>query len=171
MRRKCERSKLEEKMHVASILHALSAELQAQFPVPQEESMDSIVTPWVEGSGAAVEMEILEALREKSTNFTCTDMHAFNELKQKTLKQSPLNQTGVTTLTTETVENNAFELLMRQCEYDIQAFKVWKGKVSSIEHHAFHLRLEARQKAVHENRCAASCTWVTIRRRFSMVAL
>ena len=158
MRRKCERSKLEEKMHVAAVLHALGAELKSQYPVPQEEINNSIVTPWIEGSAAHVEMEILEALREKRNNFTCTDMHAFNEVKQKTLKNSPITQTGVsdTTLTTETVENNAFELLMRQCEYDIQAFKVWQGKVNSIEHHAFHLRLESRQKAVHENRRAAS---------------
>ena len=60
MRRKCE---LEE--HVASILHALGAELKSQYPVPEEEIMESIVTPWVEGSNAAVEMEILEALQEK----------------------------------------------------------------------------------------------------------
>ena len=156
MRRKCDRSKMEEKMHVSAILHALSADLKSQFPVPQEEIMNSIVTPWIDGSAATVEMEILEALREKKTNFTCTDVQAFNELKQKTLKQSPLNQTKDTTLTTETVENNAFELLTRQCEYDIQAFKVWKGKVSSIEHHAFHLRLESRQKAAIANRRAAS---------------
>ena len=112
MRQKCSKSTMEQKLHVASVLHALAAELKSQCPVPPEE-IEDLMMRWVDGGAAELEMEILEAIREKKSDFTCTEVKAFNEVKQNHLKNSPVPPEGDTTLTMDTVENNSYDLLLR----------------------------------------------------------
>ena len=48
------------------------------------------------------------------------------------------------------------DLATQQIAYDMRAVKVWMGKLESIEHHAFSLRLEARQNAANANKRTAT---------------
>ncbi len=154
LRRRPDRAHWEEISNIAAALFAMIVELKAACPISDDDLETELLGPWTEGAHTALQLELSEAVREKNATFVLTDLHTFKELMDKHSKNAPIAATGCA-VTAETVEENAYELVTRQVDYDLQAFKVWKGRVKSIEHHAFHLRLEARQKAAQANKLAA----------------
>ncbi len=80
-----------------------------------------------------IEMELSSALREKTSNFTPRDLPCIGYI----LDAHHLNKTsgppgsGMEMITN--IQSDAFELVMRQLDYDVKAFRVWTGKMRNYD--------------------------------------
>lgn len=76
-------------------------------------------------------MEVATALREKTSSFTVRDIGSLAAILDAHNNKCPLPSVHPTDIVN--IQSDAFELLMRQLDYDVRAFKVWQGKMSNYE--------------------------------------
>lgn len=158
MRRKPDRKHWEDVSQCACVLLALVEELKSDHPIA-DENIQKQVEAWVQGYNMDLDLELCEAVREKNPKFKYSDLRALRLLVEEHASTAAVSGNGCALSNAPTqgnLEENSLDLIERQIKYDVQAFKVWLVKTHHIEHHAFHIRLEAKQKAARLNRQVAA---------------
>jgi hypothetical protein len=83
----------------------------------------------VEGD-STVELELASALREKSPNFKVRDLGRLAGILDAHLTSCPI-PAAVTDISN--IQQDAFELAIRQMQYDTRAYQVWQGKLKNYD--------------------------------------
>ena len=76
-----------------------------------------------------VEMELSTALREKAASFCVRDLPSLAFIMDAHNSKSTLANT--TSMDITNIQQDAFELVMRQLDYDTKAYRVWMGKMGN----------------------------------------
>ncbi len=147
VRKKPDRGQWEEAANVCAALESFLSEIKAIAPVPDSRITEGLVQPFLNGE-PQLELELNQAVHEKNPKFVVRDITAIATLLDGHAREAPIIPASSMNSEMTAIEENAFDLMRRQVEYDIQVFKVWLQKVRNVEHHIFHQRLEA-QRRVH----------------------
>ena len=76
-----------------------------------------------------VEMELSTALREKTASFCVRDLPSMAFILDAHNSKSALANVTSTDITN--IQQDAFDLVMRQLDYDTKAYRVWMGKMGN----------------------------------------
>ena len=95
--------------------------------LPFFRSMPASLTK-VEGD-PKVEMELATALREKTASFCVRDLPSMAFIMDAHNSKSTLGNATSADITN--IQQDAFDLVMRQLDYDTKAYRVWMGKMGN----------------------------------------
>lgn len=98
------------------------------FPLPLD--FHNALLAQVDGD-STVELELASALREKNSNFRVRDLGRLAMILDAHRSNIPIQQPG--TMDISNIQQDAFDLVMRQMDYDCKAFKVWQGKMKNYD--------------------------------------
>lgn len=156
-RRKVRRQDLEVRAEFSAIVCALAYEVTQKSPVPLERVQAEFVDKYAEAD-AKVEMEVQCVVSEKSASFTVRDVPTLASMmdshagglsfdivqSQKDVEKSVSN-----------LEDDQFNLVMKQIEYDVKAFKIYLAKLRSFEKTMYTKKLEWNLKRHQFSKTAA----------------
>ena len=80
---------------------------------------------------STIELELSSALREKSPNFHIRHLGRLAVILDAHHNQCPIPSAATTDI--GHIQADAFDLTMRQMDYDCQAFRVWQGKLKNYD--------------------------------------
>ena len=102
-----------------------------------------------------VELELSSALREKSAAFCMRDLGCVAAILDAHNSKCPVHSVGPMDITN--IQQDAFDLVMRQLEYDYKAFKVWQGKMKNYDSAPLSLALSPDPLALSPDPLSAFC--------------
>ena len=126
MRKKPDLAEVEGLAERACVVLALAKEVQQTHPnISDNMLQDGWILEWADGSDQ-IDMEVQAALLEKSETFS-PSLHipTLQKLIDANLFSNPVAPSDAVV---EALEVDAFELLMRQLDYDVKVSDVWQKK-------------------------------------------
>ncbi len=159
VRKKLDRAQWEETANVCAALSSFLTEVKSIAPVPEPRTAEHLLQPFLNGE-PQLELELSQAVHEKNPKFALRDITAIATILDGHAREAPIPAVSMQSEMTA-VEENAFDLMRRKVEYDIQVFKVWLQKVKNVEHHIFHQRLEVQRRVQSACRAAAESYMAT----------
>lgn len=147
--RKPDKSIVEGVAETAALLVNMANLLQESCPLKDEDKQAWILEKWVHGH-VGLDVELAEVQAEKRETLAVTELKFFRALLDELKCKQPVNNQAAEQLQLTQLQADKFELTLKQINYDRQAFRVYKGKVSSYETHVHLAKVEWKQKAREE---------------------
>ena len=161
LRKKWDKSALEEAMSMSQLLASFIVELQQQHAVSTALIEEKAINPFLSGD-ANLELELQAAVSECKADAQPADISVFKEILAVILskRDSKLAATGQgPRITAGELELQAFNVMMASADHDVAAFSAWRLKCSDRESAQYFQQLQhsaRRQKQARE--IAASVT-------------
>lgn len=161
MRKKWEKSALEEAISMAQLLSSLIVEIQQQHAVKQDLIEEKVIQPFLNGD-PNLELELQAAVSECKVDSPPADISVFKEILAVILakRDSQLAATGQgPRITAGELEKQAFDVMLASAEHDVAAYSAWRTKCMDREGAQYFQQLQhtaKRQKQAKE--IAASVT-------------
>lgn len=154
--------KLAERAQQAAVVDSIQAELLSNLTIPAEDLVD-----WKDNflnGDAMFDLEISSAMLRHDDNFTYKDIQSVRALVDKhagralgSNKVQMMNE-KVRVQATE-LEESTYQLLRKQMDYDVEAFKCYLTRVSSVEMSIHHKKEEWMVQAHSISEEAAQHWW------------
>jgi hypothetical protein len=157
LRRKLPRQAQEAWSELMAVATALGNEVLSTMPIPQEVLKERYYDKIVDGC-PILELELSQALADKNDKFNCSDLGTLNRIMQEHCGRNgvPINvSTNVLQGQILAIEQDSFNLMLRKCNYDVQAYKVWLGKNGNYECAVAAQKLDWARQARAQNAEAA----------------
>ena len=135
---KYDKPSLEEALNMSQLLVSALTEAAQQYPIHQDAA-SQVVQSFLDGN-MALELELQSALAERSSKWTCSDLHTIKKLISEHVSESHahLQKLGKNTaVEAAALERQEFDLVMQTLDHDLD---VWKAHLT---------RSKDRQAAVH----------------------
>jgi hypothetical protein len=152
-RRKFNKVMVEEVAACAALAWNLKAEVQQAVPISDEMIQEGWISRFNDAD-PAVFTEVSMALHERSDSFTVRSCSTLAALIESHMKVMPVQASSSVSVSSSSVEAAMFELHMSQIQYDLQACRVFKTKMSTFFGALNHVKLDWKLKAFKENRAA-----------------
>ena len=135
---------------VSANLVAIAREFQRAYPVSATDVRGYFLNRFMCGD-PIITLEVTAAVREKDPKFGLLDFTALRELADGHSKSMPIQPTvSITNL-----EETTFEVLMKQLQYDVEAFGVFRRRCVELEHAVYWQQLRHKME-VQENAAKAA---------------
>lgn len=158
LRKKVDKVRLEEMAMEAALAAALAKEVQQLLPLTDEVLQERWLGLYA-GGDTKVMTELQLALAEKNCGFVPRDLPTLNELMEAHVGGGPGAAPAVLSIEQAQIDKASYDLTLRQMQYDLQAFKVWKGKMHNFRSTVDHIKLQWRLKAYESNKIAVEHFW------------
>ncbi len=132
----------EEASEVCACLCSFVAEIMNMVPIPVDTLDDALIKRFI-GGDSTLELQVTCAIREKAPDFKVTDIPLVKEIIEGHSRTSPIVASSLT-VSSQNLEKDSFELLIKQLRYDTEVFKVYKRRVLEVDHAAFYAKLQAK---------------------------
>ena len=135
MRKKLEATCVEAMAERAAAAWEFARELQTHLPIPDAQIEEAWLGPWSRGS-EHVDTEIQAVLLEKADSFNI--MLHLPTLRKLVDEHSFSSPVKVPVTESDALEVDAFNLLLKQLEYDTLVFENWEKKCSNVWAARYH---------------------------------
>ena len=136
LRRRADKSTMEDAAQQASLVHALVAEVQKECPIPEEDLNKSVIEVFENGD-MNLELLLQGAIFEKDKNFKVTDVPQLAELMKVHAAGAIKRVLHGPPLAAAALEAEEFELFLKKADYDLQSHRVWVSQVTSHDSNLF----------------------------------
>jgi hypothetical protein len=102
-----------------------------------------------------VELELQTAVKEKSAAFTVRDIPTLSAIMDAHTNTKNQGLAVGNMLEVSNIEDDSFELVRKQVQYDVQVWRVWQNKVRTYESVRYHQKLQWAYQARQTN-CRAA---------------
>ncbi|CAJ1418011.1 unnamed protein product [Effrenium voratum] len=156
-RRKWSKAELETMAEQAAFVTAIAREAQNECPLDDAKLQAEWLDPWVQGDHA-VQLEVTCVLGQKDPQLTPRGVRQLRELLEAHAAEMPLPSAtaGSNTVERTNLEAEAFELLKKRIEYDLQCVRVFKARTATHESTIYHQQLMHRKHAMEVSHTAAT---------------
>ena len=149
MRRKLDNQTCEETAARACVLLAIVEELLLASPVARGDLNSEIIQPWRMGDDH-IDMEIQAAMIDQSETFNpAKDLPSVKRVLDAHIFKTALSTETI--VNKEDIAADDFSLLLKQLAWDIDAYKVWVMKCSSVK--SARYRKQQDWKVSRKNTC------------------
>lgn len=162
LRGKILEKQIAERAQMAAVVTHIVAEFKKSAPVLPED-VDQWMDLFAEGD-PSLDMEVRSAVMRHDDKFMPTNLPSLQAILDKhagrNIGGNQIHQVSekVKVQATE-LEESTFQLLLKQAEYDKEAFKCYLSRVSSVERAAYHKKLEWQVQCHQTSQAAAEAWW------------
>ena len=130
------------------------------MPISHEVLWERFYSKAIKGD-PQLELELTSALADKDDKFLPRDMGTLRRIMEEHCGRTGVTLAAVTTAgmldsQNAAIEKDTFDLMMKKMAYDVQAYKVWLGKLNNYEHAVQAQKLDWARQARTQNSEAAS---------------
>lgn len=139
--KKVDKQKVDSLAETAALLVNLSTQMMEQFPVKMQDVETHIFEAWLDGSHGW-DLELHEVQTEKREKLAVTDVKMFRDVIDMLKCQRPVAPGASAEILLIRLDEDKWTLILKQLEYDFQAFRVYLSKMQSFEVAVHHAKLE-----------------------------
>ena len=158
VRRKYDKTQMEEASLVANLLEALICEVQAAHPI-KDDIIDNSVRQRLVDSDMTLELELSMAAKEMKVDFTYSCISLINELIRchvsSAAEHSAASLPGAApSVLASNLERQEFDLVLKSIEHDLDAYRLWSARARDREAAVYHQRMNHARDRVRKARAA-----------------
>ena len=153
--RKLPKMRVDQIAESACVLVNLTKQLCEQFPIPMAHAETEILDQWV-ASHTGLELEMHEIMAEKRATLNVTDIRFFRAVVESHQCKIPVNSSNAVEIQLTQLDQDKFDLVMKQLDYDMAAFRTYKSKMENFRTSVHHTKVDWRRKRKEE-----ANQWVT----------
>ena len=130
LRRKLEKSTLEEALNMAQLMVSCQDALSQQHPIPMKDFEEKAMNVFLQGD-LNLELELQAAVSECKSSFQPAELNIFKPLIAASLAQRDEKLTSLgqgPRMSAGDLEKQAFEVVLASLEHDANCYKAWKIK-------------------------------------------
>jgi hypothetical protein len=136
----------------AAFVLSLKKELLAMMPIDEKLVEEMWIEKYVNGDPSVL-VEIQSAMLNKTTGGV-KEMASLEKLMSMHATSCPVPE-STKQVAMQKLEEDSFNLMMKQLEYDVQALRVARAKRASYESAVYHAKLQHRVKCYEDSMKAA----------------
>ena len=133
--RKPDRSCMEDSARFAAIAWNLGQEVQQEYPIGAAKVNEQFYDPYANGC-RMIGQDILAVSIELDDKFHLTDIQALKDIVQRHTAEKPT--AGPASETMAAIEQDSYNLKMKEMSYDMQVFRVYKEKFELHQNAIYH---------------------------------
>jgi hypothetical protein len=147
LRRKIDKSALEELAQLAAFLTNTCADILTVAPVSKDRLQELYIQPWIAGD-SNIDIEIRSHVAEKSDRFALKDVSVLRDILENHTNHAnaSMTHTSFKNLDVEAagLEKSSMELVLTQVAFDAKVYRNWSTKVRDREAAMYHQLLDWR---------------------------
>ena len=148
LRRKMDRHQTEAVAEEAAFVTTIVREVEALLPISDKLLQEEWTDKYISGDSGVL-LEVQSAILQRGCN-TCRDLGTINAIMSHHAENVPVVSGGPATQMAQ-LEQETFDLKLKQLQYDLQCLRVAKAKRTTWESQVYHAKLEFRVARYQES--------------------